>query len=271
MSTAVIVFAKAPVAGLAKTRLAPALGLAGAAALAERMLRHALAQASAAGVGPVELCAAPDASHPALREAAAACGATLTEQGPGDLGLRMHRAFARHLARHGRALLIGTDAPSLGAAMLRQAAQALQDHDLVFVPALDGGYALVGQCRADPRWFCDMTWSHARVMEHTRQRLRAAGMRWQELPPVADIDEPADLRHLPAGWIDVPHLAPGSRRSPGSLSQASQMKQGSPGSPASQAFHGSQVSQGPKGPQGSPGPQEPWAPQEPHGPAEHGP
>ena len=202
MSTSVIVFAKAPVAGLAKTRLAPALGAAGAAALADRLLRHALAQARAADLGPVELCAAPDASHPALREAAAACGAALSEQGPGDLGQRMHRALARHLERHDHALLMGSDVPSLDAALLRQAAAALQDHDLVFVPALDGGYALVGQSRADPRWFHDMTWSHARVMADTRERLQEAGMRWCELPPVPDIDEPADLAHLPPGWLD---------------------------------------------------------------------
>jgi rSAM/selenodomain-associated transferase 1 len=202
MSTAIIVFAKAPVPGLAKTRLAPALGEAGAAALAERMLRHALAQATAADVGPVELCAAPDATHPALQAAAAAHGARLTEQGSGDLGLRMHRALARSLMRHGRALLIGTDAPALDATVLHQAASALQDHDAVFVPALDGGYALVGERRADPRWFSDMRWSHARVMEDTRERLRAAGVRWVELPPVADIDEPMDLVHLPPGWLD---------------------------------------------------------------------
>ncbi len=202
MTTSVIVFAKAPVAGLAKTRLAPALGSAGAAALAERMLRHALAQATAADIGPVELCAAPDTTHPALRDAATACGASLAEQGPGDLGLRMHRAFERHLLRHDRALLIGTDAPSLNAALLRQAAQALQQHDVVFVPALDGGYALVGQRQADPRWFDGMAWSHARVMADTRERLRAAGVRWAELPPVADIDEPADLAHLPADWLE---------------------------------------------------------------------
>lgn len=207
MSTAVIVFAKAPVPGLAKTRLAPALGEAGAAALAERMLRHALAQATAADVGPVELCAAPDASHPALQAAAAEHGVRLTEQGTGDLGLRMHRAFARSLMHHGRVLLIGTDAPSLDAAVLRQAASALQDHDAVFVPALDGGYALVGQRRADPRWFSDMSWSHDRVMENTRERLRAAGVRWAELPAVADIDEPADLVHLPPGWLDGLDLA----------------------------------------------------------------
>lgn len=202
MSTAVIVFAKAPVPGLVKTRLTPALGAEGAAVLAERMLRHALAQATAADIGSVELCAAPDATHPALRAAAAVCGASLTEQGTGDLGLRMHRAFARSLMRHGRALLIGTDAPSLDASMLRQASQALEDRDVVFVPALDGGYALVGQRRPDPRWFSDMTWSHARVMDDTRQRLRGAGVRWTELSAVADIDEPADLANLPPGWLD---------------------------------------------------------------------
>lgn len=204
MSTAIIVFAKAPVAGLAKTRLAPALGAPGAAALAERMLRHALAQAAACGIGPIELCAAPDGSHPDLRAAAAACGATLAEQGPGDLGLRMHRALARQLLRYPRALLIGTDAPSLDAAVLREAALALDDHDAVFVPALDGGYALVGLRQADARLFCDMRWSHARVMADTRARLRAAGLRWKELAPVADVDVPADLVHLPCGWLAKP-------------------------------------------------------------------
>jgi uncharacterized protein len=202
MSTVVIVFAKAPVPGLAKTRLAPALGPAGAAALAARMLHHTLAQAAAADIGPVELCVAPDTTHPVLQAAAAAHGAVLTEQGSGDLGLRMHRAFVRRLSQHGRALLIGTDAPSLDAAALQRAALALADHDAVFVPALDGGYALIGQRRADPRWFAGMSWSHARVMADTRERLRAAGVRWAELPPVADIDEPADLVHLPPGWLD---------------------------------------------------------------------
>jgi rSAM/selenodomain-associated transferase 1 len=200
MSTAVIVFAKAPVPGLAKTRLIPALGPAGAAALAERMLRHALAQAAAANVGPVELCAAPDTTHPALQAAAAEHGASLTEQGSGDLGQRMHRALARNLVCHGGALLIGTDAPSLNADVLRQASGALEDHDAVYVPTLDGGYALVGQRRACASGFTNMRWSHDRVMQDTRERLRAAGWLWQELPALADIDEPADLVHLPPAW-----------------------------------------------------------------------
>ena len=47
--TALIVFAKAPVAGRAKTRLIPALGAEGAAALAARLLDHAMQQAAEAG------------------------------------------------------------------------------------------------------------------------------------------------------------------------------------------------------------------------------
>ena len=204
MSVAIIVFAKAPVAGLAKTRLAPALGADGAAALAERMLVHALAEAAEADLGPIEICATPDTSHPVFERLAARHGATLAAQGDGDLGLRMHRAFARVLSRHDRALLIGTDAPALDAVLLRLAAQRLLTHDAVFVPALDGGYALVGPQRADERWFTGMTWSTSRVMQDTRERLAQAGVNWSELPPVADIDEPADLAHLPAGWLPHP-------------------------------------------------------------------
>lgn len=201
MTTAVVVFAKAPVPGLAKTRLAPGLGEVGAAALAERMLRHALAQAVAADIGPVVLCATPDAPHPMLREMAAACGAALLAQGPGDLGARMARALRRQLRRWPRALLLGTDAPALGARQLREAARALDDHDAVFVPTHDGGYVLVGQRRpGDPRCFRGMTWSHPRVMDDTRRRLADAGLSWAELAPVADIDDPDDLASLPPEW-----------------------------------------------------------------------
>jgi hypothetical protein len=45
-----------------------------------------------------------------------------------------------------------------------------------------------------------MTWSTSQVMAQTRERARQAGLQWAELPAVADIDEPDDLLHLPAGW-----------------------------------------------------------------------
>ena len=211
----VIVFAKAPVAGQAKTRLAPALGAAGAAALAERLLDHAVAQAVAANLGSVALCVTPHAAHPAFQRLRARHGLALTLQGDGDLGTRMHRAITQALTqtpkRHRSVLLIGSDAPALTAAVLRAAAAALDDAggdaggtaDAVFVPALDGGYVLVGLRRPAPALFANVAWSTGQVMAMTRQRAAAAGLRLAELPALADIDEPADLvhlQHLPGGW-----------------------------------------------------------------------
>ena len=95
---------------------------------------------------------------------------------------------------------MGADAPGLDAALLRQAAAALHSHDAVFVPALDGGYALVGLKQPQPGLFEGMIWSTARVMQDTRDRARDAGLSWLETAPVADIDVPGDLQHLPEGW-----------------------------------------------------------------------
>ena len=197
---ALIVMAKAPAPGLAKTRLIPALGPEGAAGLAARLLDHALRQATAAGIGPVELCCAPDAKHAAFARWRDRRDLELTDQGPGDLGARMHGAIDRRLRGTGSALLMGADAPAIEAPMLRQAAAALQTCDAVFVPALDGGYALVGLRRAAPSLFEDMPWSTSAVMSLTRRRLAEAPLTWIELTPVPDIDTPDDLQHLPAGW-----------------------------------------------------------------------
>lgn len=200
--------AKAPVAGLAKTRLAPALGTEGAAQLARRMLGHALAQAWQSGIGPVLLSCAPDRHHPAFAPWADDTRLRCIDQGEGDLGQRMARAL--HLALGGSpgeapgpaeyALLIGTDAPALDASYLRQAKAALQSNDAVFGPTADGGYVLVGLRRAAPSLFAGVTWSTPQVMAQTRLRLREAALSHAELATLHDIDEPADLVHLPPGW-----------------------------------------------------------------------
>jgi len=200
-ASAIIIFAKAPVAGRVKTRLIPALGAAGAAALAERMLAHAVQAAVAASPDTLEVCAAPDATHPAFGRLARDHGLRLATQGDGDLGQRMHRAFARVLAQHDRALVIGTDAPALDATCLRQAMARLDEHDAVFFPALDGGYALIGLRKPQASLFEGIAWSTSAVMAQTRERLQAAGLHWAELPVVADVDQPADLVHVPAGWL----------------------------------------------------------------------
>ena len=196
----VIVMAKAPVPGFAKTRLIPALGALGAAELAELLLNHAVAQARAADLGTVDLCCSPDTAHPAFVALAQRDAVRLTLQVQGDLGARMKHAFERGLALSHTVLMTGTDAPALDAATLRAAAKALAEADAVFVPALDGGYALIGLRQARPSLFSDMRWSCASVMADTRIRLQASRLQHVELAALADIDEPADLIHLPAAW-----------------------------------------------------------------------
>jgi len=196
-----VVMAKAPVPGFAKTRLVPALGDEGAARLAARLLDHALQQARASRLGPVTLACAPDTTHPAFAAQAQQGGVLLVPQGEGDLGARMRSQFSHEFDRGaGCVVLIGTDAPGLTAATLRRAARALASLDAVFVPAADGGYALIGLRRVMPALFDSMPWSTGAVMALTRDRLRHAAARHAELPEVHDIDEPADLVHLPAGW-----------------------------------------------------------------------
>ena len=203
--TAVIVMAKLPLPGLAKTRLAPVLGEQGAAQLAERMLHEAIGQAVLASIGPVQWRVEPHVAHPLVEQMQREHGVSIAAQGDGDLGARMQRAFADAFIGHRAALLIGTDMPALDTACLREAAAVLRTHDAVFVPAVDGGYGLIGLRRAQPalfsRLFSNMPWSTAEVMQLTRERLAQMQLTHVELPTLHDIDEPADLVHVPVEWL----------------------------------------------------------------------
>jgi len=207
-ATAVIVFAKAPIPGQAKTRLAPVLGEDGAAELATRMLEQAVETACAAALGPVEICATPDIADPAFAALAGRYEVSLVAQGGGDLGSRMDRALSRLLRMHARVLLMGTDAPGIDTTRLRQAAAALTHHDAVFIPAFDGGYALIGLRRPAPELFAGIAWSTPKVMAATRERASRFDLRIAELAPVFDIDEPADLVHVPQQLLQGLRIAP---------------------------------------------------------------
>lgn len=194
----VLVFARAPVAGAAKTRLAPRLGAVGAARLHALLVEHAIETALSARLGRVELCCAPDASHPFFAQCAERFGVALAAQAGGDLGARMYAALVR-VATRGGALLIGSDCPALTPAYLRAAAAVLAGgEDAVFGPAEDGGYVLVGVQRGVPALFDGIDWGTPCVMTETRARLRALRWRWQELALLWDVDRPQDLERLAA-------------------------------------------------------------------------
>lgn len=197
----IVVFAKAPQPGSAKTRLIPALGAQGAADVAQRMLRHAVEQALAADVGTVELCMSPAPGTPAWNGVTVPPSVVQTDQGEGDLGQRMARAIDRTTTRWAQpVLLMGTDCPALSAAHITQAAQQLQQHDAVVMPVADGGYVLIGLHAPCPTVFADMAWSTPTVAGDTLRRLALLGYGVWTGPQLHDIDGPADLVHLPSIW-----------------------------------------------------------------------
>jgi len=193
---AIAVFAKAPVAGAVKTRLAAVLGPDAAASLHAGLVRHALAAAVAARTGPVTLWCAPDASHPFFERCRDEFGVELAAQRGEDLGARMQAAFEPAWEARSALLVMGSDCPALGAEHLRRAAGALRDNDAVLVPAEDGGYVLVGLARPVASLFESIPWGTGAVMARTRERLERARASWAELAPLWDVDRPEDYVRL---------------------------------------------------------------------------
>jgi hypothetical protein len=196
-----LVFAKAPVRGEVKTRIAAKIGAVAATRLHEALVGRTLAVAVAADIGDVVLCCAPDTSHPFFGRMQRELGVSLAPQVGDDLGERMAAAFARHCP----AVLVGCDCPVLSSAHLQAAARALASGaDAVLMPAEDGGYVLVGLNAPQSGLFAGMTWGHERVMAETRARAAALGLSCVELETLWDLDRPADLhrlRGLAPAWL----------------------------------------------------------------------
>lgn len=204
--TRIIVFARAPEPGAAKTRLIPLLGAERAAALQRILIDRAITTALAAGIGPVELWCAPSALHPLLTHCAERHGIDAASQCDGDLGARMLHAAVTALAATPRVIIIGADCPVLTAGDLQRASAALANgDDAVLIPAEDGGYVLIGLKWWDARLFTDIAWGTDQVMATTRERLAALAWRWHELPTAWDIDRPADFERLAASGL-IPDL-----------------------------------------------------------------
>jgi uncharacterized protein len=189
------VIAKEPVAGLAKTRLMPALGRHGAAAVAAALLDDTLALLTTVEAEPW-LCFAPAAARD--RMATLAPGFELLPQVDGDLGDRLAAcATALHAAGATRLGIIGADTPHLPADWCRAAFELLDEVDVVLGPALDGGYYLIaidGSAGPPPtELFTGVPMGSDQVLEETLRRARRLGLRAGLLPPLRDLDRVEDL------------------------------------------------------------------------------
>ena len=193
----ILVMARAPVAGEAKTRLIPALGEEGAATLHGYLVERLLAELSAAAIAPITLCCTPDTSHPFFLNCRDRYGVSLQLQQGEDLGERLHYALDMALKQKKFALVIGCDIPQLGPEDISAAFDALaQGRDAAISPTEDGGYALLALSQSVAELFSGVEWGSERVMAQTRQRLSDLGLSWQELREQWDVDRPEDLRRL---------------------------------------------------------------------------
>ena len=212
MST-IIIFARAPVLGEVKTRLGKAIGAERALALYEAFLDDTCALTQGLGARRV-MAVAGDVDHPRLQHLAKSQRLVVESQGDGDLGARMARAVATHVAR-GPVVIVGSDAPTLPRAHLHQALDALMAHDVVIGPSDDGGYYLVGARVDVPELFAGVRWSTPEVLATTLERLGARA--YALLPAWHDVDSAEDLERLERELATLPpSVAPATRRVLGS-------------------------------------------------------
>lgn len=188
MTPRVVVFARWPRPGAAKTRLIPALGPEGAAELHARLVERTLTAVRGSGL-PFEL--RTTGATPADFQDWLGVP-TVYDQGEGPLGERLERASPPYPC-----IFIGADAPDLTAAHLRDAASALAKAPVVIGPAEDGGYWLLGLAHRIEGVFTDIDWGTDRVFAQTMTRLSGACVSPELMPMLADLDRPEDLTRWP--------------------------------------------------------------------------
>lgn len=190
MTRSVLLFAKPPFIGLSKTRLARTLGK----TEARRIATFTLARTLRAATDPrwhLTLYTTPRRALGTSLGGLWPPALDRTDQGAGDLGDRLSRAF--HQAPPGPVVFIGADCPDLSTALIWSAFRTLQRHDIAIGPAHDGGFWLLGLRKTGRNKppFDAVRWSSPHTLDDVRANL-PPGLRSARLPPLLDIDEATD-------------------------------------------------------------------------------
>ena len=181
-----VIFIKEPRPGRVKTRRGAGIGLVPAAWWFRHQSQRLIRRLAADARWRTALAVSPDREGITSRIWPAHL--RRLPQGAGDLGDRMMRA----LRQPGPTLIIGSDIPDISAADIAAGFRALGDHDIVFGPADDGGYWLIGCRHAPPKdLFRDVRWSTEHALADTLANLK--GRRAAFLRQLNDVDEADDL------------------------------------------------------------------------------
>ena len=200
--TALVVFAKAPIPGQAKTRLCPPLTPDEAATVHGSFVIDTLERTRTAVTkfrlsADRYLACAPSSALAFFKIMEERQAVRLLDQEGDDLGARMHGVFEKLFAGgYGRVIIVGTDVPSLPLSAYQEAIELLSRHDLVLGPAVDGGYYLIGLKKSAAALFDDIPWSTDRVLALTMERAAGLGLIVGQLPEWRDVDTIEDLKTL---------------------------------------------------------------------------
>jgi len=193
--TVVLVFAKAPVEGEVNTRLIPDIGVRAATKLQHDLLHHRLSMLAKAELCDVTLMCSPDTKHECFISCVEKYPIALVTQRGVDLGERISSAITHALIRYKCCIVIGTDAPALDEKAISQAIDKLHEgNEVVFAPAEDGGYVLVGMQRCHDYLFQNISWGTADVMQQSRDALEQRDVAYIELATCWDVDRLEDYQ-----------------------------------------------------------------------------
>jgi len=214
MEDAVVLMAKAPVAGRVKTRLCPPLDPREAARLYACMLGDTASELSALPLVRRYLFLDPPESVGSLPAPPFSAFEPFPQRGL-DLGDRMRDGAATAFRRGARrVVIVGADCPSLSAGTVRRAFRELSTGaSVVFGPSEDGGYYLVGLSSQDERLFRGFRWSTPEVLRNAAARCRILSAPFSFLPPGRDVDTGEDLLAL-REWMRT-HTRPACPRTRG--------------------------------------------------------
>jgi len=197
MTTVLGLFAKPPVPGTVKTRLAAEIGNEAAASLYQAFVADLVqSHTSSADIRILGFCGDEREVSETWAQTVACDNFQAWAQPAGDLGQRMYAFFQHALTLGDRAVLIGTDSPNLPPEYIDRAFALLLEHDVVIGPASDGGYYLIGQRSSARDIFRDTEWSSTRVFEQTADHVRQFGAGLALLPVWYDVDTIDDARIL---------------------------------------------------------------------------
>ena len=191
----IIVFTRFPIPGKVKTRLIPVIGETGAAELQRSLTEAAVEQAFiASGIREADLEIWFSGGSESKMEKWLGSRYIYRKQPQVDLGLKLETAMCEAmLAGYKRAVLTGSDIPSLSSSVILSAFESLTEYDVVIGPAIDGGYYLIGLKSIQNSLFKDIPWSTGKVLEKTIKRANKKNLSIKMLKMLADIDIPDDL------------------------------------------------------------------------------